>query len=85
MTKQYFYGIYGIHFIWNGNAADSHLRYKGKTVNYYNVENTLWERYKEEFPNDKWEDLMTDDARWKRWVKSHSSEVKEIIAHCSPV
>ena len=79
--KQYFYGIYGIHFIWNGDTADSLVRYKGKTVNYYDVETTMWERYCEEFGLTD----VKDDVHWQQWVKKNARQVKEVIARCNPV
>ena len=87
MTKQYFCGIYGIHFVWRGEWNRPVIQYKRKTVCYYDVEDTLWERYCEEHKVEYVHGQLTPecDTHWKRWVKSHASEVKEIILHCSPV
>ena len=49
--KKYFYGIKGIEFVWNGEWNDPTIIYKGKTYNYYMLENTLFDMYVDDNPN----------------------------------
>jgi len=49
--KKYFYGIEPIEFIWNGVWNDPTLKYKGKTYNYYMLEDTLFDMYVDDNPN----------------------------------
>ena len=42
------YGIEGIGFIWNGEWSDPEIEYKRKRINATIVENTMWERYRDD-------------------------------------
>ena len=42
------YGIEDIGFIWNGEWCDPEIEYKGKRINATIVENTMWERYRDD-------------------------------------
>ena len=48
--KEYpnWYGIEGIGFIWHGSWSDPEIEYKGHRINSFIVEDTMWERFKEE-------------------------------------
>jgi len=48
--KEYpnWYGIEDIGFIWHGAWSDPEIEYKGKRINATIVEDTMWERYKED-------------------------------------
>ena len=48
--KEYpsWYGIEDIGFIWHGEWSDPEIEYKGKRINATIVEDTMWERYREE-------------------------------------
>lgn len=51
MTKKaYFYGIYGVQFVWHGEWRDPELIWHGKSFNYYDVENYLYQIYTEDAP-----------------------------------
>lgn len=69
MTKAYFYGIYGIQFIWHGEWSDPELIWHGKSFNYYDVENYLWELYKEDAP----------DLDFEKWVKKNAYLARECL------
>lgn len=45
------YGIENIGFIWHGEWADPEIEYKGKRFNSTIVEDTMWERFREDYPN----------------------------------
>ena len=68
-TGGWFYGIYGMEFIWNGNA-DPYIKYKGRTVNYYDVEDALYEDYKEDV---KYNDYK---GEFEKWVKENANMAK---------
>ncbi len=48
--KEYpnWYGIENIGFIYHGSWNDPEIEYNGKVINAYIVEDTMWERFKEE-------------------------------------
>lgn len=48
--KEYpnWYGIEGIGFIWHGSWSDPELEYKGKVINSYIIEDSMWERFRED-------------------------------------
>lgn len=49
-NKKYFYGIYGIEFIWHGAWSDPELIWHKKSFNYFDVENYLYDVYREDAP-----------------------------------
>jgi hypothetical protein len=48
--KEYpnWYGIEGIGFIWRGSWSDPEIEYKGHRINSFIVEDTMWERFRED-------------------------------------
>lgn len=70
--KQYFYGIYGIQFIYHGDWADPELKWHGKSFNYYEIEAPLWETYKEDCENPNEDDFAT-------WIKKNAYLVRECL------
>ena len=71
-NKKYFYGIYGIEFVWHGAWADPELVWHKKSFNYYDLENMLYSDFKEEFPNG-------GDDDFEKWVKKNSYLSKEYL------
>lgn len=69
-TYPYLYGIRGVYFIWHGTNADPEVYYKGKTVNYYDVDNTMWDEFKE---------THSDPDKFPEWCRKKSNEIKELI------
>lgn len=69
MTKSYFYGIYGIRFVWHGEWSDPELIWHGKSFNYYDVENTLYSYYSEE----------KSPLDFEIWVKKNAYLAREIL------
>ena len=70
MEKSYFYGIYGIHFVWRGEWVDPELVWHRHTFRYYDVETPLYEMFREE---------CDDDEMFAAWVKKHAYLVREIM------
>lgn len=46
-SEDLFYGVPGVEFIWHGEWSDPEVRYKEYLLNYYDLENSLWEEFKE--------------------------------------
>ena len=71
------YGIEDVGFVWHGEWSDPEIEYKGKRINSYIVEDTLWERYKE----DCEEQGTNTDVNYfeDRYMIDNSSTVYELI------
>lgn len=78
MKNNYYRGIKDIEFIWHGSTADPELSYKGMTVNYYDVEDTIWEEYKEDRYTKALED-PDDEEEFTNYCQKHESEIKQLI------
>jgi hypothetical protein len=65
------YGIADIGFIWHGEWSDPELEYKGKRISCYIVEDTMWERYKEDGGHNV--DLFGN------YMRENADEVRELI------
>lgn len=76
MKKEYYRGIRGIQFIWHGSQSDPELSYLGKVVNYWDVEDTMWYRYKEEMGTEPNPD---DEPTFTRYCYQHADEIKQLI------
>lgn len=71
--NNYYRGIKGIEFIWHGATPDPELSYQGKVVNYYDVENTIWEEYKEDGHDPD------DEEEFTQYCQRHEAEIKQLI------
>lgn len=69
MKKSYFYGIYGIRYIWHGSWADPEIIWHNKSFNYYDLETPLYEIYKEDAPA----------LDFEIWVKKNAYIAREIL------
>jgi hypothetical protein len=74
--KGCFYGIYGINFVDDGAWSDPELVWHGKSFNYYDVENPLWEDYKEECTEENREPNTDEFAVW---VKKNAYMAREYL------
>ena len=74
-NKKWFYGIYGIEFIWHGCWSDPELIWHGHSFNYYDLENALYDEYKEYNPN--YDD--NDDSDFAVWVKKNAYIAREYL------
>ena len=78
MRNDYYRGIRGVHMIWHGEWKDPELSYKGKVVNYFAVEDTIWEEYKEDRQIKGL--LVVDDAtEFTKYCQKHAAEIKQLI------
>lgn len=69
------YGIEGIHFIWNGCWNDPQIEYNGYILNSHIVEDTMWERYNEDIQ----EDYIEAEMDFEDYMKQEADEVKYLI------
>lgn len=69
------YGIEGIKFIWINTQSDPLIEYKGKRCSCYIVEDTMWERYREECELDG---VETTEDGFKEYMQNNSSDVFEL-------
>ena len=70
--------------IWHGEWSDPELEHDGKVANYWDVENTMWERYKEECDeSDSYKFSEDNDDEFNRFCQDCAGEVYELIDICS--
>ncbi len=72
----WFYGIYGIEYIPHGEGSDPELVWHGKSFNYYDLENTLWSYYKEEYRDLN---IPVIEDNFNKWVKKNAYLAREIL------
>ena len=78
--KEYpnWYGIEDIGFIYHGSWADPEIEYNGHVINAYIVEDTMWERFTEQFKEQgKDADECIDD--FDDYMREHKDDVYELI------
>ena len=78
--KEYpnWYGIENIGFIYHGSWSDPEIEYNGHVVNSYIIENTMWERFREDCKEQgKNADDCIDD--FDVYMKEHKDDVYELI------
>lgn len=75
--KEYpdWYGISGIGYIWINEWTDPQLEYNGKRFSCYIVEDTMWERYREECYE---RDVKPDVDKFGDYMRENADEVREL-------
>lgn len=76
--NNYYRGINDIEFIWHGTTADPELFYNGMTVNYYDVEDTIWEEYMEDRYTKALEN-PDDEEEFTGYCQRHAADIKQLI------
>ena len=71
---QLFYGVPGVEFIWHGNTADPEVEYKGDRFNYFDLEEFLWDAFKEVVDITGMNDNESEDA-FREWVAENNDLV----------
>ena len=81
--KKWFYGIYGIEFIWHGSWSDPELIWHKKSFNYYDVENTFYEIWKStpEYLNANLSSDAAIDTAFSKWMKKNAKRIKEFLQY----
>jgi len=79
--KEYpnWYGIEGIGFIWHGSWSDPEIEYKGKRINSHIVEDTMWERFREECDEEGKNADDCIDYFDNHYMKEHAEDIYELI------
>ena len=62
MHENLYLGLPEVHLIEHGEWADPELEYKGKVVNYYELEDCLYEIFKEENPKIPFEEWVVRNS-----------------------
>ena len=75
-AKEWFYGIYGIQFIWRGAWSDPELIWHGQRFNYYDLEDALWSYYHEECEDSHCTPCEDD---FPKWVKVNAALARDIL------
>ena len=78
MKNSCYRGIKDIGFIWHGSTADPELSYKGMVVNYHDVEDAIWEEYKEDRYTKSLED-PNDEEEFTSYCQRHEADIKSLI------
>lgn len=65
------YGIPGVKFIWRGWYSDPEIEYKRKRCSCYIVEDTMWERFREETNSE-------DEEMFDKYMLDNKDEVYEL-------
>ena len=84
--KSYWRGVEGVTMIWHGEWSDPELEHDGKVANYWDVENTMWERYKDLARSEGYtEDELNElgEAGFNKYCQKYKDEVYELIEMCS--
>lgn len=68
-----FYGVKDVYLKWNGEWNDPDLYYHGERCNYYDIENTLYDRFKEDSL-----DIVNDDG-FSKWVLDNPQETYDLL------
>ena len=69
----YYRGIRDIEFIWHGPSSDSEISYNGMVVNFYDVEDTIWQEYKEDGHDSD------DEEEFTKYCQRHEADIKSLI------
>lgn len=72
------YGIQDIGFIWHGEWSDPEIEYKGRRINCYIVEDTMWERFRDDYEgNGKNADDYIEE--FAEYMNKYADDVYELI------
>ncbi len=79
--KEYpdWYGIPGIGFIWHGSQSDPFIEYKGKEINSFIVEDTMWDRWTHDDYGNYISERGKDLDGFSKYMKENANEVYELI------
>lgn len=79
------WGIPNVYYIWHGEWSDPEIQYKNNYYDYYDVEDYLWETYKDDVEQEYWTPIKeNEDDDFVLWAKRNSSNVKALISELTP-
>lgn len=70
-------GIPKVEFIWNGSWSDPQLKYKGHLFNYWDIEDTLFYEYAENFAKNIETD--DDDELFTLWLRANKDKLYNLL------
>lgn len=76
-----FYGLNDVEFTVPNDTDDPTIFYNGKYYNYYAIEDTLWDYYKEECAENG---VKPDENDFENWVAENSYLVYDLLDEISP-
>lgn len=81
-SKKLYRNVPGAIFIWHGDSADPEILYKNHLINYYNVEDGLWDSYKDECLENGSKPTEGGYEEWAEQLGTDyiTSELDDIIA-----
>lgn len=79
MEHSFWRCVKGVTMIWHGEWSDPELEHEGNVANYYDVEDSMWERYKEECELGYYEYHENDDFDFNRFCNDNAEKVYELI------
>lgn len=73
-----FYNIEGIRFNWHGTQSDPTITYKDREFNYWDVEDALYNNYKEDH-KDRPDLCHGEDDDFAAWLEGHPEEAYNLL------
>ena len=77
--NQWWRGVPDVTMIWHGEWADPELQYEDYVANYYEVEDPLWDNFKEETGRD--DNTENVDDIFNDWLVKNKYDVYEYITN----
>lgn len=74
-----FYGVPEVEFLWHGEVSDPEVAYKGKVYNYYDLEDDLYDTFK-----DLMGEKEVDDDAFAQWVKDNPDYTYSALEDLEP-
>lgn len=63
-------------YVNNGDWTDPHLEYRGKIFNYYHIEDTIYESFKEYAEENK---IVKSEDNFKLYCNENQDYIREIL------
>lgn len=73
-----FYDIPDTEFIWHGEWADPEIEYKGELVNYYAIEDSLYDFFRDEY-KDVYGSGEVDGSKFEEWLSMNHALAYELL------
>lgn len=63
-------------FIWNGNYSDPQLKYKGKIFNYYIIEDSIYNEFKDVAQE---QNIEINDENFEKYCKDNQDSIRDLF------
>lgn len=77
--EKWWRGVPNVRMIWHGDYADPELVYNGVIASYYDIEDTLYEDFKEETGYKTSDDEEETDEAFDNWLSDNKYRVYELF------